>query len=295
MDGYGNEWYFSGMVLQSQIPVFNLFGETGAFPDVIHCERIWDRARLHDWVIAPHRHREMVQVFLMHQGQARVRVDGTDRQLDDGMVLFVPVRAVHGFSFRMGAEGLVLSIPLTIVSAIVTGSDELAARLARPFIGRADPRVLALAGEIATAFRGSGPFRAVLLAGLAQSLLAALAEIAAQEAAEVSPLVHRRLLDLDRLLARHLPDGWGVAEYAAALAVTPGHLTRICQTATGQSAARYIEMAVMTEASRLLAFTRLPVAEIGFRLGFRDPPYFSRRYRARTGEPPSAYRARFVD
>lgn len=295
MDGGRNEWYFSGMALQSQIPVFNLFGETGAFPDIIHCERIWDRARLHDWVIAPHRHREMVQAFLMHQGEARVRVDGTDGHLEDGTFLFVPVQAVHGFSFRQGCEGLVLSIPLAVVSTIIAASDELAARLARPFIGRADARVLALAAEIAAAFRSSSPFRAVLLAGLAQSLLAALAEIAAQEAAAVSPLVHRRLLELDRLLARHLSDGWGVAEYAAALAVTPGHLNRICQTATGESAARYIEMTIMTEASRLLAFTRLPVAEIGFRLGFRDPPYFSRRYRARTGETPSAYRARFAD
>lgn len=52
-------------------------------------------------------------------------------------------------------------------------------------------------------------------------------------------------------------------------------------------------IARLTEARRLLAFTLLPVAEIGYRLGFPDPAYFSRRFRAATGESPSVYRARF--
>ena len=66
------------MTLTKRIPDFNLFGETSAFPDVVHCERIVDRARLHDWTIAPHRHREMVQVFYMHRGEARARIDGQE-------------------------------------------------------------------------------------------------------------------------------------------------------------------------------------------------------------------------
>lgn len=74
---------------------------------------------------------------------------------------------------------------------------------------------------------------------------------------------------------------------------TPGHLNRLCQAALGTSASRHIEALTMTEARRLLAFTRLTVAEVGYRLGFADPSYFSRRFRAETGESPSAYRARF--
>ncbi|MEF9606167.1 helix-turn-helix transcriptional regulator, partial [Paracoccus sp. PXZ] len=80
-----------------------------------------------------------------------------------------------------------------------------------------------------------------------------------------------------------------------ALSITPGHLNRICRAATGESASRHIEKAVMTEASRLLAFTRLSVAEIGYRLGFSDPSYFSRRFRVMTGQSPTTYRDRFTD
>ncbi|RWR28322.1 helix-turn-helix domain-containing protein [Sinirhodobacter populi] len=275
----------------ARIPVFNLFGETGAFPDVIHCERIWDRARLHDWVISPHRHREMAQLFHMGRGAAEVRVDGREVRLADGDFLFVPAQAVHGFAFRQGCEGLVLSFPLTVVTGFAP--DALRGRLARPIHGAADPRMLSLLDQIAATFSGTGPFRAPLLIALAQGVLAIAAEIALRKAEEVEPLSQRRMLEFDRLIGAHLGEGWGMEDYASALSITPGHLNRICRAAIGESALRHIEAAVMTEASRLLAFTRLPVAEIGYRLGYADPPYFSRRFRAVRGETPTAYRARF--
>lgn len=277
-----------------RIPDFNLFGETSAFPDVVHCERIVDRARLHDWTISPHRHREMVQLFFMHRGAAEARIDGQEYQLRDGSFLFIPRLAVHGFSFRRGSEGLVLSFPLPVAQSATGGSAELAGDLDRPIAGESDPGFAALCGQLLDAFAASGTYRAQLLTALAQALLVRIAEInASAHSREPSP-AHRRMRDFDGLLARQLGSGWRAADYASALSITPGHLNRLCQTATGQSASRYIETAVMTEASRLLAFTRLPIAEIGYRLGFDDPPYFSRRFRAARGLTPTDYRAQFA-
>jgi AraC family transcriptional activator of pobA len=56
----------------------------------------------------------------------------------------------------------------------------------------------------------------------------------------------------------------------------------------------YIEAAMMAEARRLLAFTRLQVSEVGYRLGFSDPSYFSKRFKAKEGLTPLAYKARFA-
>jgi AraC family transcriptional activator of pobA len=52
----------------------------------------------------------------------------------------------------------------------------------------------------------------------------------------------------------------------------------------------YLDHTRMTEACRLLAYTRLPVAGIAFRLGYDDPSHFSKRFRAVCGMAPSAYR-----
>ncbi len=293
MDGKGGGWYFSCMDLPSAIPAFNLFGETGAFPDVIHCERIWDRARLHDWAITPHRHRDMAQLFVLKRGRAQVWLDERELDLDDGGLLFVPARSVHGFRFRQGTEGLVLSFPLPVLAGGIADRAGAVPDLSRPVTGLADARVTVLCGEIQSAFAATGPYRASLLVALSHALLAAVAIIAARSDESGHPPQHRRMTEFDRLIARHMAEGWGAADYAAALAVTPGHLNRICRSALGIGATAHIETVTMTEARRLLAFTRLSVAEVGYRLGFGDPSYFSRRFRVATGESPSAYRGRF--
>ncbi len=294
MDGTGGGWYHSRMATQSAIPAFTLFGETGGFPEVVHCERVWDRARLHDWTISPHRHHDMAQAFVMREGRARVQLDGRAFDLTDGQVLFVPALFVHGFRFAQGTEGVVLSFTRAILSQGVAAAEGPARHLAQPFAAPLDPGIDALCARIQAAFAGTGPFRASLLIALSHALLVALAQATAQAGGDVQPPARRRLADLDRLVARHMGDGWGSADYAAALAVTPGHLNRLCQAALGASASRHIESLIMTEARRLLAFTRLSVAEVGYRLGFADPSYFSRRFRAAARESPSAYRDRFL-
>jgi len=234
-----------------------------------------------------------VQLFLMKRGAAQARVDGREHALKDGDFLYIPRLAVHGFAFRRGAEGLVLSMPLPIVQLIGTGSAEMAASLGRPIFGQGGAGLEALSHQLAEAFASTGTYRAQLLTALAQAALASVAEIGTRAEAQEPSAAHRRMLDFDGLITRHLGSGWRAADFARALAITPGHLNRLCQAATGQSASRYIESAVMTEASRLLAFTQLPVAEIGYRLAFEDPAYFSRRFRAVRGLTPSEYRAQF--
>lgn len=293
MDGSGGGWYESFMTPETAIPAFNLFGETGAFPDVIHCERIWERARLHDWTISAHRHHDMAQLFVMDRGRAQVQLDDRALCMEDGWLLFVPVRFVHGFRFRRGAEGLVLSFPQPVLGPLAAGSADPGRALAQPFAGRGDATVTALCGEILAAFGGVAPFRTGLLIALTHALLIAVARLAVQAGQTQQPLSRRRMGDLDRLIQAHMADGWGPADYARALSVTPGHLNRICRAALGISASAHIERATMTEARRLLAFTRLSVAEVGYRLGFGDPSYFSRRFRAVAGQSPTVYRAEF--
>ncbi|HEX2035853.1 MAG TPA: AraC family transcriptional regulator [Chloroflexota bacterium] len=61
--------------------------------------------------------------------------------------------------------------------------------------------------------------------------------------------------------------------------------------ATGTSPMAYLETLRLQEAQRLLATGTLSVADVAQRTGFRDPLYFSKRFRAVYGTPPSTYRA----
>lgn len=294
MDPYDNPWYFSGMAAPSDIPTFNLFGETVAFPDVVHYERIRDRARHHDWIIAPHRHSHMVQVLHVAAGGVHARIDAEAAFRTDGAILYVPAHTVHGFRFDQGTQGDVLSFPLPVVTALRALSPGLGQRLERPMAGLAKPRIRMLIGQFAASYQDRGSHRAEILVALAHAILASIAEVAPGGEARLPAQGQDTMARLDALIAAHGSEGLSPRDYAARLSITTGHLTRLCRAAAGCTASNYIEAAVMAEACRLLAFTRLSVGEVGYRTGFSDPSYFSRRFRRIRGEAPTDYRARFT-
>lgn len=294
MDNTSCLWYFSNMALSDAIPVFTLFGETEQFPDVVHCEDLSVRAPIHGWRISPHRHARMTQVFLIADGSVEAVVDGTPNTLETGQFLYIPPQKVHEFRFRPGTEGRVVSMPQSVVTSLGPASQEVMAVLSQRLVGQIDPTLGALAQMLARACAESTPFRAQKAVGLAHSLLAQLAEIGLETAPALRVPVDHRMARLDKLIQDHMSEGWTASDYADALSVSTGHLSRLCRDASGRGATAYIEQAIMEEACRLLAFTQMPVSGVGYRLGFADPSYFSKRFRASRGQTPSDYRARFV-
>lgn len=282
------------MPLTDPIPALGLYGEIDAFPDVVHCEDISARAPGHDWTIAPHRHDKMSQLFIITDGRAAVRVDGEQKTLKNGNFLYVPEHCVHEFQFDPGTEGIVLSFPLSVVRTIGPNAPELLEMLAGPFTGDLTTSIEESAKTVGLVALSDSPFRVAQLVGLAHSLLAQLADIKHGQSRVRQTAKPPRILQLDQLIATNMQDAWTVAEYASALSVSSGHLSRLCRSATGMGANAYIQQRVMGEACRLLAFTQLPVSEIGYRLGYIDPSYFSKRFRAERGETPSDYRAKFT-
>ncbi len=286
------------MTQSALIPVFALLGETDPFPDVVHCEAISARSAVYGWHIPAHRHGQLSQLFVITRGAVQARVDGVAHGLGDKEFLFLPAQTVHEFAFEPDTEGQVISFPAAVVQSVGPSPDAVRAALSRPVQGPVDARLAGLSEMLAETMAGSGAFRAQAGVALAHSVLALVAEVTAQNLPPEAPASadlrpDLRLSDLERLVARHIGDGWTLSDYAAALSVSPGHLSRICRAATGRGDGAYIEGAVMTEACRLLAFTRLPVSSVGYRLGYGDPSYFSRRFRAARGITPSGYRVRF--
>ncbi|MGO4852935.1 helix-turn-helix domain-containing protein [Phaeovulum sp. W22_SRMD_FR3] len=277
--------------MNQAVPIYALYGESDAFPDLLHCEEITDRASLHDWEIAPHRHPNLHQVFVLLRGQAQIHVDGTDQTPALPVILSVPRGAVHSFTFAQGTEGFVLTLPVAEFPAAFGEGSALRAPLARwgmaPLTDELRAAVLAISAEHA----GDAKDRAVMLHARAMQLLCHLTRGLPDDG--TSTHSDRHMERFDAQIRAHLRDHWTLAAYCAALAMTPTHLNRITRRCVGLSAARYIETRLFHEACRMLAYTRMGVAEVGYSLGFNDPAYFSRAFRRHTGQTPGAYRARF--
>ncbi|WP_067706781.1 helix-turn-helix transcriptional regulator [Nocardia yamanashiensis] len=79
-------------------------------------------------------------------------------------------------------------------------------------------------------------------------------------------------------------------DVAAAVGLTPGHLTTVVRRRTGRTVQDWITERRMAEARRLLADTDLPIAEVAHRTGFPDAGYFTRMFRRHNGIPPRRWR-----
>ncbi|SFI09559.1 AraC family transcriptional regulator, transcriptional activator of pobA [Bradyrhizobium sp. Gha] len=108
MEGSAFVLYYSNMrtaVPAPAIRVYNLFGEAGDLPDVVHCETIAARSVLHDWTLAVHRHARLHQVLMIERGGGEATLDGRVVPLKPMQIVNVPVGHVHGFRFVPGTEG----------------------------------------------------------------------------------------------------------------------------------------------------------------------------------------------
>lgn len=93
-----------------------------------------------------------------------------------------------------------------------------------------------------------------------------------------------------RMIAHDFQSHRGVASYAAALGVTPTHLTRCCRKTSGRSALSLLNDRIHFEACVLLKDTTKPVQQIAEELGFHSPAYFTRSFQEKSGQTPSDFR-----
>jgi AraC family transcriptional regulator, transcriptional activator of pobA len=78
--------------------------------------------------------------------------------------------------------------------------------------------------------------------------------------------------------------------YATSLGISSKSLTTKVTKALGKPAGTVIQERCLTEAKRLLSYSDMSVAEIGYNLGFDDPNYFARFFRQKIGMAPGKFR-----
>ncbi|HEX6275016.1 MAG TPA: helix-turn-helix domain-containing protein [Polyangiaceae bacterium] len=102
-----------------------------------------------------------------------------------------------------------------------------------------------------------------------------------------------RVGSLRRWIETHWRKNHDFDELARRHGLSPTHFRRLWQRNVGVPPQRFLIEERLRHASRALVQTDAPIAEIARAHGFGDPLYFSRRFRAFTGESASAYRRRY--
>lgn len=277
------------------IPVFKLYGDGDDWPtpDLLHCESIAARSRLHDWEIGAHRHADLTQLLYIRRGWAEVEIEGEHTRIEQAAIQVVPTLCVHGFRFSERVEGYVLTLASPLLRQLETALDgqQDALHSAALHLAGADRRYLnTLFDAIDREYRNAAPARELLL----QSLVGVLAVWVARQmlvGGEQRPSRGQELLArFTRLVEQDFRQQRSVEAYAMQLDISPAYLNTLARRFAGHTALGLLHQRLLLEAKRELIYTAMTISQISDQLGFSEPAYFSRFFKRMTGRSPKDFR-----
>jgi AraC family transcriptional activator of pobA len=251
--------------------------------------------------IGAHRHQGLCQAVWIAAGAVRVSRDARTATLEAPAPQVLPPGVVHAFRFAPGTQGWVLTFsPRELLEG---ESDAAAAPLQALF---EQPLLAALPADEPAVERHGAVWRALAaefdaapggspaLTWLARTVVWQLAQTLRRRQA-VTPAAPRHAAlytRFVRLVEQQHAAHWPVSRYAQALGLSAERLNRLTRAEVGRSALQIVHERLLREAQRQLLYTRAPVSQVAFDLGFQDPAYFARFFKRLAGASPQAWRGR---
>lgn len=285
-----------------KIPLFDLYGDSKHYqdPDFVHIEEISERSSINGWKIKPHRHGRMLQVLCLYSGTLSAALDSSKYQLHGSWALVIPPGTVHGFSFSPDTKGIVLTVAESAISKEFTEEYEryLETFKQQSHVIKLDQKkelfdqLKLYVSLIKTELNTSEPGYEIALQGLVRMLLLTLRRQLDYTRFEVTTgqPVSNNLIKFRKLLEEQFRQHWTVKEYAAALHMSESTLNRLCHEIFGSPTKTIIDQRMLTAIKRQLIFTKQPLEQIAYNLGYKDSSYFSRFFKKHTCMSPSQYR-----
>jgi len=243
---------------------------------------------------------DFYDIVLVTRGRGTFMLDGEPLDVAPGRIFFTTPGQVRRWRVSR-LDGICLFFPALFLQEFFR-DEQFVDRL--PYFhdvaGRRSaitiaPRTAAGLRATLTAMRGELPpvraDSAHLLRAQLYEILVRLARLhAAEHAAPPAPPRHPLVERYQQLVEREFRRMHRTADYARKLAVTPGHLTALCNAHLGRSAKRVLQDRITVEARRLLLYSDRTAESIAQHLGFADASYFSRFFRRMSGRSPQVFR-----
>ena len=247
--------------------------------------------------------RAELRLILVSAGEGEVLADGRLRSIVAPSLILLPAHVGDAdVRFRTDAHGYVVSLTEGVLKSLAAREPSLAGLFDQPNCLRLavddmngqylEAGISGLDRELrhggtAKMSAAEAHLQLVLTQAL-RVVVTALGDIGSNgnTAERVAVLIRQ----FRRLALMHFRHNWQLVDYAARLKVSSAHLRAACVKVTGMPPIQLINDYAMREAQRLLALSNVPVSSIARDLGFDDPAYFSRMFRAKCGTTASQYR-----
>lgn len=233
--------------------------------------------------ISRHMHPRAYFSILLH-GSYRETYNGGVRECGPATAVLHQPGEAHSDQF-LGAGGRVFRFELV--------NDEAASWFARQINAPAElrnGRVRGLAARLYWESRSPDCFSPLAAEALALEIMSEATRSAFTDEKRGTPLW---LLQAIELLHEALPDNLTVERIANGVGVHPVHLARVFRQRYGCSIGEYARNWRFEFASRQLATSASPIAEIAVAAGFADQSHLCRTFKAVSGLTPKEFRAVF--
>jgi AraC family transcriptional regulator, transcriptional activator of pobA len=250
---------------------------------------------------------DFLVLFYAHRADGMVAIDGRPWKLTDGHVFVIAPGQVVSLTdpdHRVVTDGWAVAFPADVIRPGTSGvySSWRAHPLLFPFARGVDraqrfripetersgwvERFATLDTELRTRRDG---YQEAVLAHLTL-LLVAVSRLSTDVAHELQLSNEPLLAAVFDVIERRYRQPISLADVAAELALSAGHLTTVVRRKTGRTVQQWITERRMQQARLLLAETDMTVAALSHAVGYPDVSYFIKRFRADHGMTPVQWR-----
>jgi len=100
---------------------------------------------------------------------------------------------------------------------------------------------------------------------------------------------------IEDILAGKIDYMYRIKDFAELLFIHPTHFSNTIKLTTGRSPCDFVEERVTSEAKKMLSDSAMPIADICYRLTFKDPTNFTKFFKAMEGITPRQYRKKLFE
>lgn len=249
--------------------------------------------------IAEHTH-EFLELAVVSRGSGVHVTPGGAVPISVGSVIFIRPGIWHAYQLPEDLWTFNLYLGRGLLQtqfAWIIDFPELAQALfqGQPNLGRLSPDATTRALDWLEQIRRAPAERALTLIGLTTCVLDSLSEVvaAAPHDAETSAIA-RSVITMMDLMRTDLARRWTIGDLAQAVHGSEAFVYRAFKNHLGMSPMAWLQQERGEHFATELTHTRHAIATIGRSVGWDDPNYASRRFRALFGIAPTEYRRRFA-